>query len=337
MSAASPAFSAVERCWVCDHTGFERVLEVGFDLTAFAEQDPDLAAYSGARVWIRRCDRCGFGQPEALPALSGYFDRMYDQHWSEEWIVQEYESRCKDLVFRTVLADLRRWRTTTGRRLLDVGAHVGKFLAMAAADGWQVEGIELNPRTAAFAAARTGAPVHRVNLDVFAATGARFDVVTLIDVLEHIPEPVRMLRKLRTLVVPGGLVVVKVPRGPGQLGKERARAWFRSGYEIELATNLAHVNQFDAVSLERALQEADFEPVALVVAPPELGMSVGSRPRRAIDDLFRRGVHTLARVAGVRSPLAMNLQAIGRARLARPGRSGDRAGSVVEPLGQPTA
>lgn len=311
--ALTPAFTEVERCWVCDHTQLERVVEVGFDLSAFAEQDPELAAYTGARVWMRRCGRCGFGQPEAVPALPGYFDRIYDQHWTDEWLVAEFESRSKELVFRDVLATLRRRRTTSGRRLLDVGAHVGKFLAMAAEDGWQVEGIELNSRTAGYAAARTGAPVHAMSLDAFAATGATFDVVTLVDVLEHIPEPVRMLRKVRPLVTPGGLVVVKVPGSPAQLVKERARARLRSGYEIELATSLAHVNQFDATSLGRALEEAGFDTTAIEVAAPELGMSAGGPLRVMLDDLFRRSVHQLARLAGVRSPLALNLQATGRA------------------------
>src|SRR5207237_7184941 len=99
------------------------------------------------------------------------------------------------------------------RRLLDVGAHAGRFIHLAQTRGWQVEGIELNPRTAAYAAAHTGAPVHRVNAHGLALGGHRYDAVVLTDVLEHIPEPVKLLRELAALLDPGGVVAGKVPNG----------------------------------------------------------------------------------------------------------------------------
>jgi len=314
MSADTPAFTPVERCWVCGHDRFEPFHELEFDLQAFATEDPALAGYTGARLWLRRCRRCGFSQPEALPALERYFNRMYQQQWSEDWIEAEFESRSKEAIFRGILADLRRRTTPAGRRLLDVGAHVGKFVAMAAADGWDVEGIELNARTAAFAARRTGVPIHQLHLDDFAASGARFDAVSLIDVLEHIPDPVRMLEKVHRLLAPGGWVAVKVPCGPAQLWKERLRARLRLGYRIDLATNLVHVNHFDAVSLARALGAAGFDSVRVAIARPELSMAAGG-VRAMLDDLLRRVIHVAGRAlpGAVRSPLALNLQAYGRA------------------------
>ena len=309
------AFQPVDRCWVCGHDQFNPFHRCAFDLSAFATDDPELEAYTGARLWLRRCGRCGFGQPEALPALVNYFDRMYDQQWSEDWLEHEFESRSKDLIFRGILEDLRPRVPAAERRLLDVGTHVGKFLYQAAEDGWRVEGIELNPWTAAYATRRTGAVVHRLNLDAFLSTGRRFDAVTLIDVLEHIPEPVRMLRRIRPLLVPGGWIAVKVPCGSGQLLKERVRAALRPGYRIELATNLVHVNHFGSGSLMRALEAAGFEQARVKTAAPELSIAVGSRLRVALDDGVRRVVYASGRwlPGAMRSRLALNLLAYGRA------------------------
>ena len=309
------AFAPVDRCWVCGHDGFNPFHQCTFELSAFATHDPELAAYSGARLWLRRCCRCGFGQPEALPALASYFDRLYDQRWSEDWLEEEFESRSKNLIFRGILEDLRPRVPAAERRLLDVGAHVGKFLHLAAEDGWRVEGIELNPRTAAYAARRTGAVVHRLNLDAFLSTGRQFDAVTLIDVLEHIPDPVRMLRTIRRLLVPGGWVAVKVPCGAGQLLKERVRAALRPGYRVELATNLVHVNHFGPGSLIRALEAAGFEQATVTTAAPELSIAVGHRVRVAFDDGIRRALYACGRwLPGVlRARWALNLLAYGRA------------------------
>lgn len=312
--ASGAAFVPAPRCWVCGHDRLRRVHACRFEFSLYAQQDPGLAAYTGAHGWIRRCARCGFGQPEALPALPGYFDRMYDQRWSDEWVEQEFASAAKTLIFRDVLAALEHRLPPSRRHLLDVGAHVGRFLQMAQTRGWQVEGIELNPKTAAYAARRTRATVHQANVEVVALEGRRFDAVTLIDVLEHIPDPVRALTTARRLLDQDGWIAVKVPSGPNQLRKERVRAALQPGYRATVADNLVHVNHFSPRSLCWALECAGFGDVVIEPAAPEL---VG-RPRdpmwRRPGDAARLALFHLARAVpgGAYLPISFNLQAYAR-------------------------
>src|SRR3954452_18767826 len=184
---ASDAFLTVDACWICGGRAFTGLHEASFDLSEYRRQDPELAAYSGSRVAIQRCTACDFSQPAALPALPRFFDRMYDQRWSDDWIVTEHEARYKDRIFAEILATLRR-RLPRGRTLLDVGAHAGRFLRLAREQGWSGEGLELNPKTAPYAAKMSGSPVHQGSIHSFAPQGC-YDAVTLTDVLEHIPEP----------------------------------------------------------------------------------------------------------------------------------------------------
>ena len=114
----TPAFEPVAACWICGSTRLVRYHESRMDFTEFAEQDPELHAYTGARVWIVRCGACGFGQPEVLPALPNYFDRMYDQRWSAEWVEHEFAATYKDLIFARILTALA-GRARASRRLLD--------------------------------------------------------------------------------------------------------------------------------------------------------------------------------------------------------------------------
>src|SRR5689334_12281127 len=181
-------FEPVLRCWVCDGTALSRYYRCRMDFSEYAAQDPELHQYTGQHVWLVRCASCGFGQPEMLPTLPNYFDRMYDQQWSAAWVEQEFSATYKDWIFERILAELGRCVPTSSRRLLDVGAHAGRFMQLAQTRGWSVEGIELNPRTAAYAAGRTGSTVHRVNAHTLALHGHRYDAVVLTDVLEHIPE-----------------------------------------------------------------------------------------------------------------------------------------------------
>src|SRR5688572_8133487 len=209
-----------------------------FELSIYQEQDPALAAYTGRRVSLQRCDACGFAQPAALPSLERFFDRMYDQRWSADWMRNEHESTSKDLIFAGVLRQLAKALPVERRRLLDVGAHAGRFVALALAAGWQAQGLELNPQTAAYAATRTGATIRSLNVHQVDTTVETFDAITLTDVLEHVPHPVPVLQRAAALLAPGGWISVKVPSGPAQLRKETWRGRLRPSYRPTLADNL---------------------------------------------------------------------------------------------------
>ena len=308
----APAFSAQTACWVCGGTGLRRFHQSRLDFREYARQDPALAEYSGRRVWIVECRSCGFGQPEELPRLPRFFERMYDQRWADDWVEREFKARYKDLIFRTILRQLdRRIGAHPSRRLLDVGAHAGRFMSMAQAAGWDVEGVELNPKTAAHAARRTGAVVHRSGIDAVAAEGRCYDALTLTDVLEHIPDPVHVLTTAAGLLVPGGAVAVKVPSGPAQRKKEELLSALDRGRPISLADNLVHVNHFSPHSLRLALERAGFRDVTILPGAPELRYD-GTPIRRAAANALRLTVYGAANVMGVRSPAALNLQAYAR-------------------------
>jgi SAM-dependent methyltransferase len=301
-------FAPLERCWVCGGRALARYHQCRFEFQEYATQDPELHAYTGATLWLVRCADCGFGQPEAVPTLPGFFDRMYDQRWSPEWIEREFDAGYKDFIFEGILRELGRRLPPASRRLLDVGAHVGRFMNTAQRHGWRVEGIELNPATAACAARRTGAPVHQVNAHTLTASRAEYDAVTLTDVLEHIPEPVAVLTSVGRLLAPGGWLAAKVPCGRSQYHKERVLSTLKPGRRVSLADNLVHVNHFTPRSLEAALARAGFRRIVIRAGAPELIDPAGLGSR--LSNTLRMAVFTTARLpGGVRTPLALNLQA----------------------------
>lgn len=317
ISRREALFATVTRCWICGETSLAPFHEYRFDFHEYATQDPELDAYTGQTGHLVRCGACGFSQPGALPTLPRFFDRMYDQRWSADWIAREFESSYKDFIFHSILRALDRRVPRRPRRLLDIGAHAGRFLHVARQAGWDVEGIELNPRTAAYAASRTGAPVHQVNAHTLAATGARFHAITLTDVLEHIPDPVALLTTAARILEPGGSIAVKVPCGRSQWHKERLLASVIPSRDVSLAGNLVHVNHFTPRSLAMALERAGFMDVDVLTGAPELLPLDSSAAGRAASNAVRLGVYAAARLpGGVHTPLALNLQAY--ATLARP-------------------
>lgn len=96
-------------------------------------------------------------------------------------------------------------------RLLEVGVGTGHFLQAASARGLVPTGVELNPSAAARARAR-GYKVFEANLaDLPARVASRFDAVCSFQVLEHVPDPRRLLEGMLAVLRPGGRLVLSVP------------------------------------------------------------------------------------------------------------------------------
>jgi SAM-dependent methyltransferase len=305
MMPATLSYATTGACWICGDEAGDRFHSAVLEFNAWRDQDPELAAYTGETIWLRRCRGCGFAQPERIPSLPQYFERMYDQRWSPDWVAHEFESTYKDVIFSRILAELNARVKAAPRALLDIGSHAGRFLHLASESGWRAEGTEINPRTAAYAAERTGATVHRVRAEDVARLGRRFDAVTLTDVLEHIPEPLAMLGTARSVLAKDGWLSVKVPCGPVQLLKETWRARLQRGYRATIADNLVHVSHFSPRSLRLALERAGFRDITVEIAAPECP------PGSAASSAMRMALYSVGRSVpfGVHTPIALHLQA----------------------------
>lgn len=99
-------------------------------------------------------------------------------------------------------------------RILEVGCGTGHNLEMLSRFG-RVEATELNDGARALAAKRLGRTISRAALpDLSMYKPASFDVVALLDVLEHIPDDGAALVAIRERLKPGGKLLVTVPANP---------------------------------------------------------------------------------------------------------------------------
>jgi SAM-dependent methyltransferase len=102
------------------------------------------------------------------------------------------------------------------RRALEVGCGSGDLLALLVRAGWpEVEGVEFDPVAAERARKRSGRPVLVAPFPERALPAGVFDLVTLVHVFEHLPDPRAALVRLRELVSPRGRVVIIGPNPQG--------------------------------------------------------------------------------------------------------------------------
>ena len=107
-----------------------------------------------------------------------------------------------------------------GGEVLDVGCGGGAFLARARSLGWQVLGVEPDPRAAEVARTVRGLDVRPGTLEEQGFPTGRFDAVTSSHVIEHVHDPLGFLRECARVTRPGGRVVVVTPN-VGSLGRRR--------------------------------------------------------------------------------------------------------------------
>ena len=131
----------------------------------------------------------------------------------EKYILRRVDPRAntkQNRGHRQTYGFIRRHARRPGR-MLDLGCGDGTVLWLARADGWDVEGVELNPEHAAMVQRTHGFPVTASDLDGYQGTPGAWDVVVLTHVLEHVRDPVNVLGKIRSLLRPGGVGVLEFP------------------------------------------------------------------------------------------------------------------------------
>ncbi len=202
-----------------------------------------------------RCTQCGLVRVEPLPTAAAAA-RLYADDYFRDPERGYVDYVADERVFRAEFRRrLRVLRGVGGRgRLLDVGCASGALLHEAREAGFEPSGIEPAPEMARRAAESSGCPVTAVTLDRALLAPASYDAITLFDVLEHLVDPVRALRRLRMALVAGGALAVTVPDYGGLWARMSGRRW-------PFLTPWEHLVYFTRRTLRAALLEAGFERV----------------------------------------------------------------------------
>lgn len=164
------------------------------------------AVRDNANLKILECKSCG------LVSLSS-FDHILPGHYEDSGMHDDKNLNIDQWVRDTHLDDKRRYdlllRQLTNRRVLDFGCGNGGFLRLAQGSAAEVAGIELERALQPF--------FKSCKLNVFSslsdvsATNAQWDLITAFHVVEHLVDPVCILRDLSLLLSDSGRLIIEVP------------------------------------------------------------------------------------------------------------------------------
>jgi SAM-dependent methyltransferase len=190
------------------------------------ELTPEALAPTNHRLGEHRdlwaCSECGTVQQAALPegdALHALYRGMADDAYlSEEAGRRETARRLLDLIGRHVPAGA----------LLDVGCGHGLLLDEARRRGFEVTGLELSHGAAAYARDVLGLDVREEPLERFVESQPHgsFQLIVLVDVLEHLEDPLAALDACERLLAPGGALCLVTPDPSSPTARVAGRRWW---------------------------------------------------------------------------------------------------------------
>ena len=252
---STPAPDVADVCLVCGTP--DPIPVVTIDSPPAGEKDYGIPPGRYRRT-ISRCRECGaYLNPAGLiPAdyyTGGYNEATYAGEMLRSFTrirsLPPEQSDNKQRARRIAAHLTERHLTPAETRILDVGSGLCVFLAELAPLGYSCWCVDPDPRAVAHAREHAGvAGGHAGTLDTF-APGEGFDLVTFNKVLEHVPDPARLLRQARALLRPGGAIYVELP--DADLALRHGTAADRQEFFAE------HLAVYNRSSLERLAAGAD--------------------------------------------------------------------------------
>lgn len=139
-----------------------------------------------------------------MPGTSGEELGLYTQHYDGYRHDPVFAANVRTFIQRELMP-----RKSSPATVLDVGCGAGEFLTAAKDAGYEVEGIDISQAAVAMCVER-GLTARAANYVTDQVKGD-LDIITMWDVLEHLPNPASFIGRTSELLKDGGLFVAKIP------------------------------------------------------------------------------------------------------------------------------
>jgi 2-polyprenyl-3-methyl-5-hydroxy-6-metoxy-1,4-benzoquinol methylase len=195
------------------------------------------------------CTRCGLLFVHPTPQSADIYSADYFTGATHGYGYVNYDEDKEPMVpaFKTYLRLIADVLQNKGK-LLDVGAATGFFVKLARDAGFDASGVEISDH-AASVGRKNGLAIATGTLED--VTGA-FDCITMLDLIEHVPDPRGELRLARARLASGGVLVINTPDAGSLFARVMGKRW-------HLIVPPEHVYYFNRDNLARLLDEEGFD------------------------------------------------------------------------------
>lgn len=230
-----------------------------------ARPDPFFYLWRGRRYGIYRCTQCThqFVHPSVTPEDQALI--YGDQYFSKEgdWVCGIFQAGYVEAEpqLRKEAQKIVAMLPPPPGNLLDIGCAGGTFLDEARRRGFAVAGIELNPSMAQHARDTYQVDVLTSSIEDVPENkwSGAFDVITILDCLEHVPQPLAALTRVGRWLRPGGSVFIRGPLSNSPIARFKEGLRRSLGLTKQLPGYPLDANMFNKRSLAALLTASGFE------------------------------------------------------------------------------
>lgn len=226
----------IDQCPICESNNTKQILTAIDHLV------------SGDSFNIEHCNDCGFRFTNPRPddqQLGKYYDsEEYVSHADEgNNLVNRLYKIARGFTLKSKLKLIN--KISKDKRLLDVGCGTAHFLAYCQQAKWEINGVEPNDLAREQAQEKTNIQIHK---DLSEINNGVYNVITLWHVLEHLPNLPQTIDQLKTLLAPGGSIVIAVPNYEAYEEVKFKESW--AAYDVP-----RHLHHFNQKSLGKLMQK----------------------------------------------------------------------------------
>lgn len=262
---------------------------------------PPYYLYLERQYDLNECRNCGvyyvWPQPDAET-----LHRMYGKEYFESDFHCGHSEQTAYVRQEVPLPD---WVSATGIRppadVLEIGCATGHQLKAFRDAGYRCAGVEISTDAAAFAREEYGLGVAVGTVETTAFDEQRFDVTYLHDVFEHLTNPADTLKKIRSWMKPGGIIVIVIPTQTNTVfSRIGMAAYSLLGKRTRVMLPPYHLFEYRPESIRRLLIQAGFQDIRIfpsIMKPSEIALR-GSRVQRVMKKFLHYPNYFLTRLTG---------------------------------------
>ena len=202
------------------------------------------------------CDLYYFVKKPSQAFLDDFYKKQFFSELKRSRLTYILKSRFSTMRAFSQFAYIQTYiNATQGKKILEVGSADGTFLSFFIKKEWYCKGLEFNEYMINKAHKKYGIVLERTNIKDIDPGNERFDIIALSHVLEHLTDPIDILKHCKKLLNPGGIVFIELPYSPlpEEISPELLQDYL----------NTTHLFNFRSSSLEKFLMKSDLEPFSL--------------------------------------------------------------------------
>ena len=193
----------------CSNVPQEHLSETYCPICGHKERQ-QLAEERGYPLW--KCENCSHVYISPRPSQH-WLNELYSSTYMPDSSDEEDWEQYLDRVFEATAKAIRNYHPQLGE-LLDVGTGFGGFLVRAGQDGWKLHGLE--PNESAFNVAKSRlngkATLYQSIFETADLQPESFDGIVMMNVIEHVRDPIEICRRAYELLRPGGFLGLRWPQ-----------------------------------------------------------------------------------------------------------------------------